>query len=116
MADEFSVLTRARLNGRHADEAALEWAINIYEAERNPAGNTINWRFYTQDAKTKLDRLHPFNMRANSSALIFRLVWQSSLATLPFRALRAPVPRLWHRREPSQGAKNGRLVPEVCHW
>ena len=84
MADEFSVLTRARLNGRHADEAALEWAINIYEAERNPAGNTINWRFYTQDAKTKLDRLHPFNMRANSSALIFRLVWQSSLATLPF--------------------------------
>ena len=38
MADEFSVLTRARLNGRHADEAALEWAINIYEAERNPAG------------------------------------------------------------------------------
>ena len=84
MADEFSVLTRARLNGRHADEAALEWAINIYEAERNPAGNTINWRFYTQDAKTKLDRLHPFNMRANSSALIFRLVWQSCIATLPF--------------------------------
>ena len=53
------MLTRARLNGRHADEAALEWAINIYEAKRNPAGNTINWRFYAQDAKTKLDRLHP---------------------------------------------------------
>ena len=77
------MLTRARLNGRHTEEAALEWAINIYEAERNPAGNTINWRFYTQDAKTKLDRLDPFNMRANSSALIFRLIWQSSLATLP---------------------------------
>ncbi len=56
---EFSVLTRACLQGRNPDETALQLAINADEAERNAAGATINWRFNTQDARAKLHRLYP---------------------------------------------------------
>ena len=58
---EFSVLTRDCLRGRHGDEAALVGAINAYEARRNAATATINWRFSTQDARSKLHRLYPCN-------------------------------------------------------
>ena len=58
---EFSVLTRACLQGRNPDAATLQRAVNAYEAERNAARATINWRFNTQDARTKLHRLYPFN-------------------------------------------------------
>ncbi len=58
---EFSVLTRACLQGRNPDQTALQRAINAYEAERNAARATINWRFNTQDARSKLHRLYPFN-------------------------------------------------------
>ena len=54
-------MTRACLQGRNPDETALQRAINAYEAERNAAKATINWRFNTQDARTKLHRLYPFN-------------------------------------------------------
>ncbi len=54
---EFSVLTRACLKGRNPNETALQRAINAYESERNAAGVSINWRFTTQDARTKLHRL-----------------------------------------------------------
>ena len=60
---EFSVLTRACLQGRNPDETTLQLAINAYEAERNAAGATINWRFNTQDARAKLHRLYPFNSK-----------------------------------------------------
>ena len=60
---ELSVLTRTCLQGRNPDAAALQRAINAYEAERNAAGATINWRFSTQDAITKLHRLYPFNSK-----------------------------------------------------
>ena len=58
---EFSVLTRACLQGRNPDETALQRAINAYEVQRNASKATINWRFSTQDARTKLHRLYPFN-------------------------------------------------------
>ena len=60
---EFSVLTRARRQGRNPDEDALERSVSAYEAERNAAGATINWRFSNQDARTKLQRLYPFNSK-----------------------------------------------------
>ena len=60
---EFSILTRACLQGRHDDDVALARAINAYEAQRNAAKATINWRFSTQDARTKLHRLYPFNSK-----------------------------------------------------
>ena len=58
---EFSVLTRDCLQGRHGDEPALAAAIAAYEARRNASKATINWRFSTQDARTKLHRLYPCN-------------------------------------------------------
>ena len=56
---EFSVLSRACLKGRHADADALERAITAYESRRNAAGVTINWRFSTDDARTKFHRFYP---------------------------------------------------------
>ena len=58
---EFSVLTRACLKGRNPDETALQRAINAYEVQRNASKATINWRFNTHDARSKLHRLYPFN-------------------------------------------------------
>ena len=60
---EFSILTRVCLQGRHGDDVALARAINAYEAQRNAAKATINWRFSTQDARTKLHHLYPFNSK-----------------------------------------------------
>ena len=60
---EFSVLTQACLQGRNPDETALQRAINAYEVQRNAARATINWRFNTQDARSKLHRLYPFNSK-----------------------------------------------------
>ena len=56
---EFSVLARACLKGRNPDEDALHRNIRAYEAERNAATATINWRFTTKDARAKLHRLYP---------------------------------------------------------
>ncbi len=56
---EFSVLTRACLRGRNPDADALQRQITAYETERNAAGVTINWRFSTDDARTKLHRFYP---------------------------------------------------------
>ena len=58
---EFSVLSRDCLRGRHGDEAALVGAIDAYEARRNTAKAIIDWRFSTQDARSKLHRLYPCN-------------------------------------------------------
>ena len=54
---EFSILTRACLQGRHGNDADLARAIKAYEAQRNAAKATIDWRFSTQDARTKLHSL-----------------------------------------------------------
>ena len=56
---EFSVLTRACLQGRNPDADALQLHITAYETQRNAAGATINWRFSTQDARNKLQRFYP---------------------------------------------------------
>ena len=58
---EISVLTRDCLRGRHGDEMALAGAIDAYETRRNAARATIDWRFSTQDARTKFHRLYPCN-------------------------------------------------------
>ena len=56
---EFSVLARACLKGRNPDGDALHKNVSAYEAERNAARATINWRFTTKDARAKLRRLYP---------------------------------------------------------
>ena len=52
-------MTRVCLRARHGNDDALGRAIAAYETQRNTAQSTINWRFSTQDAKTKLHRLYP---------------------------------------------------------
>ena len=56
---EFSVLARACLRGRKADEDSLERAVNACVSERNAAATTIDWRFTAKDSKTKLRPLYP---------------------------------------------------------
>ena len=60
---EFSVLTRACLQGRNPYETALQRAINAYEVQRNASKATVNWQFSTRDARSKLHRLYPFNSK-----------------------------------------------------
>ena len=54
---EFSVLTRACLKGNPPTDS-LQRRITAYETERNAAGVTINWRFSTEDASTKVQRFY----------------------------------------------------------
>ena len=61
---EFSVLARACLRGRNADEHYLRRAVNACVSERNSKAAAINWQFTTRQARAKLGRLYP-----DSSAL-----------------------------------------------
>ena len=56
---EFSVLSRSCLKQRLSDEEALRREVDALVTERNNARATINWRFNTRDARTKLHRLYP---------------------------------------------------------
>ena len=60
---EFSVLSRSCLKQRLPDEDALRREVGASVQERNAARVTINWRFKTQDARTKLHRLYPFDSK-----------------------------------------------------
>ena len=56
---EFSVLSRCCLKQRLSGEEALRREVDALVTERNAARATINWRFNTRDARTKLHRLYP---------------------------------------------------------
>ncbi len=56
---ELSVLSRMCLARRMPDQAILATEIAAWEAERNAAHLTVDWRFTTADARTKLKRLYP---------------------------------------------------------
>ena len=56
---EFSVLSRSCLKQRLPGEEALRREVDALVTERNAARATINWRFNTRDARTKLHRLYP---------------------------------------------------------
>ena len=58
---EFSVLSRSCLKQRLSGEEALRREVDALVMERNAARATINWRFKTQDARSKLHRLYPFD-------------------------------------------------------
>ena len=60
---EFSVLSRSCLRQRLPDEDALRREVGASVAHRNAAQITINWRFKTPDARTKLHRLYPFDSK-----------------------------------------------------
>ena len=56
---EFSVLSRSCLKQRLSGEEVLRRKVDALVKERNAARATINWRFNTRDARTKLHRLYP---------------------------------------------------------
>ena len=62
---EFSVLSRSCLKQRLPDEETLHREVQALVKERNAAQATIHWRFNTQDARTKLHRLYPFDSKVD---------------------------------------------------
>ena len=56
---ELSVFSRQCLNRRTADEVLLRQEVAALERERNDAGAVIDWRFSTQDARSKLQHIYP---------------------------------------------------------
>jgi hypothetical protein len=56
---ELSVLSRQCLDRRIGDEETLKHEIQKLEEERNVACAKIEWRFTTEDARRKLQRLYP---------------------------------------------------------
>jgi len=58
---EFGVLGSQCLKRRIGDEATLRQEVAAWEAERNAAKATVDWRFTTPKARTKLNRLYPQN-------------------------------------------------------
>jgi uncharacterized small protein (DUF1192 family) len=56
---ELSVFSRECLDRRIPDEATLQWEIQALEAERNRTHARVNWRFTSQNARSKLSHLYP---------------------------------------------------------
>jgi len=56
---ELSVFSRQCLDRRIGDEAALKRDIKKLESERKAACAKIEWRFTTEGARRKLQRLYP---------------------------------------------------------
>ena len=56
---ELSILQRQCLDRRLGDRATVEREVAAWVAERNGAGQCIDWRFTTADARIKLKRLYP---------------------------------------------------------
>jgi hypothetical protein len=56
---ELSVFSRECLDRRIPDEATLKGEIQALETERNSTHARVNWRFTTQDARSKLSHLYP---------------------------------------------------------
>ena len=56
---ELSVFSRACLDRRISDEAELRREDAALESERNEAKSIIDWRFSTQDARSKLQHIYP---------------------------------------------------------
>lgn len=59
MEIEWSVLTRQCLDRRIGDVATLAREVAAWEAPRNAAKTTVDWRFGVKEARTKLSRLYP---------------------------------------------------------
>ncbi len=56
---ELSILARQCLDQRIPDFETLENQVNAWNETRNQQGTWIDWRFTTQDARVKLQRLYP---------------------------------------------------------
>ncbi len=62
---EFSVLSRSCLRQRIPGQETLVREVQALVRERNASQSIINWRFNTQNARTKLHRLYPFDSKVD---------------------------------------------------
>ena len=65
---ELSVFSRQCLNRRIGGEALLRQEVAALERERNDAGAVIDWRFSTQDARSKLQHIYPTRPSGNGTS------------------------------------------------
>jgi hypothetical protein len=56
---ELSVLVRQCLKRRLPDTQSLEREAGAWCEERNRLGTSVDWRFTTEDARSKLRKLYP---------------------------------------------------------
>ncbi len=56
---ELSVLSRQCLDRRVPDFETLRAEVEAWQERRDAAGDKIDWRFNTEDARLKLKRLYP---------------------------------------------------------
>jgi hypothetical protein len=56
---ELSILTRECLNRQIPDKATLITEVTAWVTQRNQCSRTVDWQFYTADARIKLKRLYP---------------------------------------------------------
>ena len=56
---EFSVLRRQCLSRRIPDQQTLKREVQAWQDRRNQQGATVDWRFTTDDARIKLEKLYP---------------------------------------------------------
>ena len=56
---ELSVLAGQGLKRRLPDTATVQQEIAAWEQQRNEVKATVQWRFTTEKARTKLQRLYP---------------------------------------------------------
>ena len=59
---ELSVFSRQCLDRRIGDEASLRREVAALERERNEAAAIIDWRFSTQDTRSKLKHVYPIEL------------------------------------------------------
>lgn len=65
---ELSVLARQCLDRRIPNREALDGEVGAWEAERNAAESSIDWRFTSDEARIKLKRLYPEIVEESSCA------------------------------------------------
>ena len=62
---EFSVLSLSCVKQRRPDDESSRGKAQALVRERNAAGATIHRKFNTQDVRSKLHRLYPFDSKVD---------------------------------------------------
>ena len=80
---ELSVFSNQCLSRRISDEVVLKREVSALEHERNQAAAVIDWRFSTQDARTKLQHIYPSYSDCNGTRFTVLIA-----VTLPIKVSR----------------------------
>ena len=114
---EFSVLSRSCLKQRLPDEEALHREVQALVKERNAAQATIQWRFNTQDARTKLHRPYPFDSKVawvlDYRGTVDRVPWAFELTQLREDPKKGYHRKIGHPKERKTLDKQLRAFAEV---